>query len=67
MADDDLIRSREAAEILHRDVRTIHRWVDDGRLPVAIKVPGYRGGYLFHRREVEAFAADLADTDTAAG
>ena len=65
MARDDLIRSREAAEILHRDIRTVHRWVEDGRLPVAVRVPGYRGGYLFHRRAIEAFAATL-DSDTAA-
>lgn len=63
---DDLIRSRDAAEILHRDIRTVHRWAEDGRLPVAVKVPGYRGGFLFHRRDIEAVAAELADSGTAA-
>lgn len=61
---DELISSRDAAEILHCDIRTVHRWAAGGWLPVAVKVPGYRGGYLFHRDAIEDLADEWVDPDT---
>ena len=42
-----------AADLLGKDVRTIHRWVAAGLLNPVMKFPGQTGGYLFSRAEVE--------------
>lgn len=59
----DLIRSREAAEILNCDVRTVARWANEGKLAVAVKVPGYRGALLFERSIVEELAQRNAEPE----
>ena len=51
----DLIGSTEAARILGKSPRTVHRLVQSGSLkPAAIAPGGYAGAYLFHRADVEA-------------
>lgn len=57
---DELISTAEAAEILRRDVRTIHRWVESGRLTPAYKAPGIRGVRLFNRSDIDTLAGELA-------
>ena len=52
--DIDLVSTTEAAEILDRHVRTIHRLVNDGQLTPVAKVPGKTGAYMFHRADVLA-------------
>lgn len=59
----DLIRSREAAEILNCDVRTVARWANEGKLAIAVKVPGYRGALLFERSVVKELAERNAQPD----
>jgi len=59
----DLISSRDAAEILNCDVRTISRWSQEGKLPVAVQVPGYRGARLFERSVVEELARRNAEAE----
>lgn len=49
-----MLTSRQAAEQLHVTVRTIHRWVNEGRLVPAVRVPGYRGAMLFDPATLEA-------------
>lgn len=60
---EDLLKARDAAEILNCDVRTVHRWAETGRLPIAVKVPGYRGALLFRRDDVEELASENAKSN----
>ncbi len=39
------------------------RWVADGRLCAAHKMPGRNGAFLFHRTDVEALVRERADID----
>jgi DNA-binding transcriptional MerR regulator len=55
----ELIPTAEVARRLGRDVRTVHRWVDAGRLVPAVKTPGIRGALLFRPRDVEKLAHEL--------
>jgi DNA-binding transcriptional MerR regulator len=48
-----------AADLLGKDVRTIHRWVAAGLLNPVMKFPGQTGGYLFSRAEVERVKASV--------
>lgn len=58
MAQDDLIGTAEAARLLGKSHRTIHRHVRDGGLTPAHIAPGGAAGiFLFHRSDVEALAA----------
>lgn len=59
MPNDDLIGSAEAATILGKSPRTIHRLVKAGTLvPVLLAPGGFKGAYLFARRDVEKLAAE---------
>ena len=40
---------------------TLKRWGDDGKITPLRKLPGWTGGYLFQRAEVERFAAERAE------
>lgn len=55
-----LIPTAEVATVLAVDVRTVHRLVTSGRLPVALKVPGKTGAYLFDPADVDRLAAERA-------
>lgn len=57
----ELITADEAAAIVNRSRRTVQRWADAGTLPVARKLPGRTGLYLFHRGDVERLRDRLAD------
>lgn len=46
----------QVADRLGVTIRTVLRMAADGRLPVAFKVPGKTGTYLFDRQVVEMFA-----------
>lgn len=54
--DPDLISTSEAARILGRPVATVNRWATEGRLAVALKLPGETGARLYRRVDVEALA-----------
>lgn len=55
---DDLIVSAEACQILGGvDRSTLSRWVKFGDITPARQMPGKRGAFLFHRADIEAFAA----------
>jgi excisionase family DNA binding protein len=57
----DLIGTAEAARILNKSHRTVHRMVKAGRLVPAMKAPGgFAGAFLFDRAEVDALAKEAA-------
>src|SRR5690349_20118221 len=57
----DLIGTAEAARILGKSPRTVHRMVADGRLTIAHTAPGgYVGVWLFNRADIEAHAKAAA-------
>jgi excisionase family DNA binding protein len=53
----DLLTTAQVAERLGLSVPTVNRYALAGRLPVAQKLPGFRGAYLFTLEAVEAFQA----------
>lgn len=53
---DELVGTREAAEIGGVTQRTVARWVETGKLTPYAKIPGRTGAYLFRREDVEALA-----------
>lgn len=63
MPPDELLTSPQAAALLGKSHRTIHRLAESGGIPVAQKLPGPNGAYLFKRSDVEAL---LAPTERAA-
>lgn len=51
---DDLIGTTEAARILGKSPRTVHRLVHAGQLTPAVTAPGgYAGTFLFKRSDIE--------------
>lgn len=50
----DIVGAAEACDLLGIDRSTIARWVQLGKLKPAHKLPGLRGAFLFHRRDIEA-------------
>lgn len=58
MTESDLITSAQAAVILRCTPRTIARMAGNGRLTPVLKFPGWRGGYLFARADVEQAALE---------
>lgn len=60
MAHDDLIGTAEAAGILEESLSTAKRLAREGRLKVAVKMPGGTGAYLFHRADVERLRDERA-------
>ena len=56
MSPDDLLTSTQAGAILTKSGRTVQRMADAGKIPVAQKLPGPNGAYLFRRSDVEALA-----------
>jgi predicted DNA-binding transcriptional regulator AlpA len=49
-----LLTAAETAERTGRSPRTIARWAQSGRLPIALRLPGGTGALLFHPADVEA-------------
>lgn len=57
----DLIGTTEAARLLSKSPRTIHRLVANGKLTPAVIAPGgFSGVYLFDRADVEALRPKAA-------
>lgn len=52
----ELVSTAQAAAILNRHVRSVHRLIATGALVPAVKIPGKTGAYLFNRADVEALA-----------
>lgn len=56
-ATDDLLTSPEVGQILGKSARTVQRMADAKLLPIAQKLPGPNGAYLFRRSDVAALMA----------
>ena len=54
----DLLTADQAATAAGVNRRTITKWADTGRLPVAMKLPGNTGARLFRRSDVEALTTE---------
>lgn len=59
MSTSKLLTSPQVAAILGKSHRSVHRMVEDGRLPVAQKLPGPNGAFLFSPEVVEELRAQL--------
>lgn len=55
---DDLITTAEAAAILDVTVAWVNKLAAADRIPVAQKLPGRTGAYLFRREAVERYQRD---------
>lgn len=62
----DLVGTVIAADILDVSVVTAKRMAMSGELPVALKMPGDTGAYLFERTEVERVRDERAAAKAAA-
>jgi predicted DNA-binding transcriptional regulator AlpA len=51
---DDLLTSPQVGLLLGKSARTIQRMAEAGALPVAQKLPGPNGAFLFRRGAIEA-------------
>ena len=60
----ELMTTAAVAERLGVDVSTVARWVQAGRIPVAVKVPGLRGARLFDPADIDKFAHTLTQGET---
>jgi len=60
-----LIGSAEACRILQIHPATLMRWVRDGKVAEAHKLPGDNGARLFSREGIERFADELRQLDAA--
>lgn len=52
----ELLTAEQAAERAGVNRRTITKWADAGRLPVAMQLPGLTGARLFAAADVDAAA-----------
>jgi predicted DNA-binding transcriptional regulator AlpA len=59
--DDTLLTSPQAGLLLGKSARTVQRMAEAGALPVAQKLPGPNGAFLFRRSEIEALAVQPQD------
>lgn len=60
-ATENLIGTAEAAKILGKSHRTVHRLVESGALSPAMTAPGgFKGAFLFRRSDIEAVATNRA-------
>ncbi len=60
MSQSELLGVSEAAALVGVSIATIKRAASAGQLPIAHKMPGQTGAYLFHRTDVEALAKGRA-------
>lgn len=61
MANDILIGSAEACEILGVHRATLIRWTEQDKLTPVHRNPGLTGAYVFRRADVERLRDELAD------
>lgn len=54
----DYVTTRQVSEMLKRPVSTVAWQAAHGKLPVAFKLPGTKGAYLYHLDDIRKIAAD---------
>ena len=60
MPTSELLGTSEVAQLLSKDVRTIHRMIRRGEIP-AQKLPGRTAAYIIRRTDVEALLATVGE------
>lgn len=55
------VGAAEASQALGIHVATLGRWVKNGTITPAHKLPGKNGPYVFHRADIEKLAAERAE------
>lgn len=63
MPTDELITTAQAGRLIGKSARTVIRLGESGALPIAHKLPGPNGAFLFHLTDVEALVRERADID----
>lgn len=63
---DDLLPTKAVADLLGTTVATVNRWAIEGKLAVAVEMPGRTGARLYRRSDVDAFLAAKAEPTEAA-
>jgi excisionase family DNA binding protein len=58
--DGDFLTTAEVAKILNYSVAWVNKLAKSERLPVARKLPGHTGAYLFRRADVDALITGRA-------
>lgn len=60
-SDPDLLPSSEVCRVLDVNRATLTRWVaaQPPRITPALRLPGNRGAFLFHRDDVERIRAEI--------
>lgn len=49
----NLLSASQVCELLSIDRSTLSRWVQIGKIEVAMRLPGPRGAFLFHPADVQ--------------
>jgi excisionase family DNA binding protein len=57
---DKFLTAREVAELFHRNIRTVYRWIHEGHISQAYKV---RDGFLIPESEVEKLKRDANESN----
>jgi len=60
MPTSELLGTSEVAQLLSKDVRTIHRMIRRGEIP-AQKLPGRTAAYIIRRTDVEAMLSTASE------
>lgn len=66
MPNPDFLPVAAVAKLLGRDVRTVHRWIEHGKLPAVKAHEGLRAPYLIARADAQAALARQQATGSAA-
>lgn len=56
----ELITSTQAGQLLKKSGRTVIRHAEAGQIPIAARLPGPNGAYLFSRNVIEELARTQA-------
>lgn len=59
-----LMTVAEAAAEIGVTVTTVHRWIADGRIHPAMRLPGKTGSVLLHPRDVYRLIVERHDRET---
>lgn len=57
---EELLTATVVGAMINRSSRTVVRAAEAGDIPVATKLPGPNGAYLFRRADAEKFATEFA-------
>lgn len=61
----ELLTATQVGMIINRSGRTVVRMAEAGDIPVAAKLPGPNGAYLFRRSDADKLAVKVAEKASA--